>query len=84
MHYFRVHTIKVLTDHQLKPLLCRDDFLDRLTKWVVELGEFDIKFQPRLGVKGQVLADFISKFSVKLPQENNSAVVDGQQNDNPP
>ena len=31
----------------------------RLTKWVIELGEYDIDFQPQQAIKGQALADFI-------------------------
>ncbi|KAD2392705.1 hypothetical protein E3N88_39682 [Mikania micrantha] len=31
----------------------------RLAKWVVELGEQGITYQPRLAIKGQVLDDFI-------------------------
>ncbi|XP_024182357.1 uncharacterized protein LOC112187701 [Rosa chinensis] len=33
----------------------------RLIKWAIELGEFDIKYQPRTAIKGQAAADFISK-----------------------
>ena len=69
VHYFRAHTINVLTNHQLKVLLRRADFSGRMAKWAVELGEFDIKFQPRSTIKGQILADFIAKFSVELPQD---------------
>ncbi|XP_024190652.1 uncharacterized protein LOC112194667 [Rosa chinensis] len=31
----------------------------RLIKWAIELGEFDIKYQPRTAIKGQAAADFI-------------------------
>ncbi|XP_024178498.1 uncharacterized protein LOC112184467 [Rosa chinensis] len=33
----------------------------RLIKWAIELGEFDIKYQPRTAIKGQAGADFISE-----------------------
>ncbi|GJX62119.1 hypothetical protein Tco_0295019 [Tanacetum coccineum] len=32
-----------------------------LAKYVVELGDYDITFEPRNAVKGQVLADFITE-----------------------
>lgn len=31
----------------------------RMTKWAIELSEFDIKYRPRTSQKGQVLADFL-------------------------
>ncbi|PON80456.1 hypothetical protein PanWU01x14_000120, partial [Parasponia andersonii] len=36
---------------------------DHLTKWVVELGEFEIEFVPRTVIKGQSLGDFVAKFA---------------------
>ena len=32
-------------------------------KWAVELGQFDIKFQPRTAIKAQALADFVAEFT---------------------
>ena len=34
-----------------------------LTKWVIELGEFDIKFMPRTAIKGQAVAEFVAEFT---------------------
>ncbi|XP_060960838.1 uncharacterized protein LOC133031370 [Cannabis sativa] len=34
-----------------------------MTKWAVELSEYDITYQPRIAIKSQVLADFIADFS---------------------
>ena len=34
----------------------------RLTKWAIKLGEFEIKFIPRIAIKGQVITDFIVEF----------------------
>ena len=36
---------------------------ERLTKWAIELGEFDIKFMPRTAIKGQAIADFMAEFT---------------------
>ena len=41
----------------------------RLLKWAVELSEFDIEYQPRTAIKGQVLADFIVERSEARKQE---------------
>ena len=34
-----------------------------MTKWAIELGEFDIKFMPRIAIKGQAVADFVAEFT---------------------
>lgn len=39
------------------------EFSRRLTKWVVELSEFDIEFKPRMSIKGQAVEDFILEFT---------------------
>lgn len=36
-----------------------------MLKWAIELREYGIKYQPRLSMKGQVMADFIAK----IPQQ---------------
>ena len=38
------------------------DVSGRLTKWVIDLREFDIKFMPRTTIKGQAIADFVVEF----------------------
>ena len=32
-----------------------------MTKWAVELSEFDLTYRPRTMIKGRALADFITK-----------------------
>lgn len=59
--YFQAHTIVVLTNHLLKEGLYKPEVSGRLTKWAIELGQYDIQFQPRTAMKGQVLADFIAE-----------------------
>ncbi|KAL5565099.1 hypothetical protein UlMin_028263 [Ulmus minor] len=41
----------------------------RLTKWTVELSEYDITFQPRTALKLQVLADFVADFAPNVTQQ---------------
>ena len=36
----------------------------RMALWAVELSEFDIQYCPRTTVKGQVVADFITEFTL--------------------
>ncbi|KAK0594549.1 hypothetical protein LWI29_017364 [Acer saccharum] len=71
--YFQCHSIKVLTSYPLKNILHKPELSGRLTKWAVELSEYDISFHPRSAMKSQVLADFITDFtpgeSVQAEQE---------------
>ena len=64
-HYFQAHTVYVLTEYPLQPLLKRSDFMGWITKWGTQLGSFDIRYRPRNSMKGQVFADFVAEFSRK-------------------
>ena len=66
-HYFEAHTIIVLTSHPLKAILRKADLSGRLSKWSIKLGQFDIQFQPRNAIKGQVFVDFIVEFTGEQP-----------------
>ncbi|XP_058180016.1 uncharacterized protein LOC131298549 [Rhododendron vialii] len=53
------------------PLLLTPEpgFSGRISTWFVELRQYDIDSQPRAAIKGQVLADFVGKFShAMMPQ----------------
>nr|XP_016509430.1 PREDICTED: uncharacterized protein LOC107826898 [Nicotiana tabacum] len=41
----------------------------RLAKWAIELGGYDIKYQPRTTIESQILADFVDDFSPTLVPE---------------
>ncbi|GFY88776.1 hypothetical protein Acr_06g0007160 [Actinidia rufa] len=74
MHYFQAHPISVYTEYPLKVVLLKVDLMGRLSKWSLELGQFDIKFSPSAAIKGQVLADFVAEFSPRLgiPEQSQS------------
>ena len=40
----------------------------RMVQWTIELSQFDIEYHPRLAIKAQALANFITKFT--LPDED--------------
>ena len=65
-HYFQAHPIIVLTEYPLRAILRKADLSNKVSKWAVELGEFDIRYQPRTAIKAQVLADFVAEFSPTL------------------
>ena len=68
-HYFQAHTVYVLTGYPLQSLLKRSDFTGRIAKWGTRLEAFDIRYRPRNSVTGQVLADFVAKFSPRYEGE---------------
>ncbi|CAL2231421.1 unnamed protein product [Prunus armeniaca] len=57
--YFEAHTITVLTNQRIKAILPKPDLSGRVTKWTIELGAFDIRYQLRTSKKGQVVTDFL-------------------------
>lgn len=63
--YFQFHIITVLTNHPLRAILHSPNKSGRLTKWTIELSEYDIIYKSHPSAKSQVLADFI----IELPPE---------------
>ncbi|XP_034684129.1 uncharacterized protein LOC117913290 [Vitis riparia] len=59
--YFQAHPITVLTNQPLRNILHKPDITGRMMRWAIELSEYGIGYQPRLSLKGQVMADFITK-----------------------
>ena len=52
-HYFQAHTVVVLTQLPLKSILRSYDYTERLAKWGTILVAFNIKYMPRIAVKGR-------------------------------
>ena len=64
--YFQAHEVIILTNQLLRNILHKPDLSGRMVRWVIELDEYRIKYQPKLAMKGQVMADFIAETSQKL------------------
>ena len=62
--YFQAHTLVILTDKPLRKAMSSLEVVGRMALWVVELSEFDIQYQLRTAIKGQVVADFIAEFTL--------------------
>lgn len=62
-HYFQACMVWVLIDYPLQSLLRRLDFTERIAKWGMRLGTFDIWYKPRNSIKGQVLADSVAELT---------------------
>ena len=65
-HYFRAHTVVILTQLSLKAILRSADYTGRIAKWSTILGASNIKYMPRTLIKGQVLADLVAEFTEGL------------------
>jgi len=62
-HYFHSFIVVVMTNLPIQKVLQKPDVAGRMVRWAVELSEFDIQFEPRGSIKGQVYADFVAELS---------------------
>jgi len=67
-HYFQSFIVLVMTDLPIQKVLKKPDVAGRMVKWAVELSEFDIKYEPRGPIKGQIFADFVVELSSETMQ----------------
>ena len=61
--YFQVHMVIVLTDKPLQRAMSNPKAAKWMALWAIELSELDIQYRPFTAVKGQVIVDFIAKFT---------------------
>ncbi|XP_073152632.1 uncharacterized protein [Henckelia pumila] len=66
--YFLSHPITMLTNSVLGKIATNPYASGRLIRWITELSEYDIKFDPQTAIKAQALADFLAEM-VQLEQE---------------
>ncbi|RVW96537.1 Retrovirus-related Pol polyprotein from transposon 17.6 [Vitis vinifera] len=71
--YFQAHPVIVLTNQPLRNILHKPDLTGRMLQWAIKLREFGIEFQPRLSMKGQVMADFVLEYSQRPSQHQESS-----------
>jgi hypothetical protein len=62
-HYFLAHTVRVVSDRPLARVLQSKEAMGRIAQWAVEIGQYDVEFDPRRAIKSQVLADFIAEWT---------------------
>ncbi|XP_057808901.1 uncharacterized protein LOC131023379 [Salvia miltiorrhiza] len=75
--YFLSHRVVVRTALPFRQVLGRPDLSGRMVKWAVELGEYDVEYEPRTAIKAQALADFIQETTRRPLPEFWVAFVDG-------
>ena len=74
--YFQAHTIEVPTEYAMKQVLHKPETSGRLMKWAIELSEFDIRYRPKIAIKGQVLVNFVMEFASTKPDTDAQAATD--------
>jgi len=52
-----------MTNLPVCKVLQKPDVVGRMVRWAVELSEFDVQYEPRGPIKGQVYADFVLELS---------------------
>jgi len=53
----------VMTDLPIRKVLQKPDVAGRMTRWAVEISEFDIHYEPMGPIKGKIYADFVVELS---------------------
>ena len=53
-----------MTDLPIRKVMQKPDVVGRMAQWAVELSEFDIHYEPRGPIKGQIYADFVVELSL--------------------
>ena len=53
----------MVTSFPIGDILHNHDATGRIAKWAVELGSFELSFQPRTAIKSQALVDFLAEWS---------------------
>ena len=74
--YFQAHTIEIPIEYPMKQVLYKAETSGRLMKWAIELSEFDIRYKTKTAIKGQVLADFVTEFTLAKPTKNTQIMTD--------
>jgi len=62
-HYFQSFTIIVMSNLPIHKVLQKPDVAGKMVRKAVELSDFDVQYEPRGPIKGQVYADFVVDLS---------------------
>ena len=78
--YFQNHDITVKTDYPIQKILQKPDLAGLMSSWVVELSEFNIRYEPHDPIKGQCLLDFVNDLQHTPTEDQWTLHVDGSSN----
>jgi len=68
------------TDYLIQKILQKPNLVDRMSSWVVELSEFNIRYEPHNPIKAQCLFDFVNDLQHTLEEDQWTLYVDGSSN----
>ncbi|GJX70641.1 hypothetical protein Tco_0307812 [Tanacetum coccineum] len=74
----RSHPIRVITDQPIKQIINKPEVSEKLAKYAVELGAYNITYVPRNAIKSQVLADFLNEVPVGTKHLEVCSLIDGK------
>ena len=74
-----------MTDLPIRKVLQKPDVVGRMVRWAMELSEFDIQYELRGPIKGQVYVDFVVELSSAATHQEGAGFkwvfsVDGSSN----
>jgi len=69
-HYFQSFSVIILTGYPLRAIVENTEANGRIMKWVTEIRQLKVIFEPRASMKGQILADFIVEFTSGPPPQD--------------
>jgi len=64
-----------MTDLPICKVLQKPDVAGRMVCWAVELSEFDVQYELRGPIKGQVYTDFVVELSLAYTQQGSGASI---------
>jgi len=64
-----------MTDLPIRKVLQKPDVARRMVRWAVELSEFNVKYEPRGPIKGQVYADFVVELSSTATHQEGAGFI---------
>jgi len=75
----------VMTDLPIRKVLQKPNVAGRMARWAVELSEFNIHYEPKGPIKGQIYANFIVELSLIATHQEGAGFkwvlsVDGSSN----
>ena len=74
-HYFESHPVTMVTNYPIRQILSKPNLSGRLTKWMIEMGIYEMKYIMRTTKKSQVIANFCVEIQSFDPTEKELIVL---------
>ena len=58
-----------MIDQPIKKAMNKPKAVGRIVQWTIEHSQFNIEYKPLIALKAQVLADFITEFTIPKDEE---------------